>query len=250
MPPETGLRRKLTARSAILSALLGMHPAQAPVKDLLAIATELGLQESAVRVALTRMVASGDLERAADGVYQLAPRLLDRQRRQDIAVGSGSQHWTGQWQLVVVTAGADDPAGRTALRTALQNAKLAELREGVWTRPNNIEVQVPAEFSDRTTVFTASPEDSSADLAERLFTPSSWADEANALLASFAAEDGMTERFETAAAAVRHLLHDPLLPNALLPPQWPGQALRGAYERFRIEFATFALNVAQRASSL
>ena len=42
-------------------------------------------------------------------------------------------------------------------------------------------------------------------------------------------------RFVTAAAIVRHLLTDPVLPDELLPDDWPGAALRTAYTDFAAE---------------
>ena len=36
-------------------------------------------------------------------------------------------------------------------------------------------------------------------------------------------------RFVAAAGMVRHLLTDPVLPDELLPDDWPGAALRQAY---------------------
>ena len=38
-----------------------------------------------------------------------------------------------------------------------------------------------------------------------------------------------------AAAIVRHLLTDPVLPAELLPADWPGAALRAAYHDFAAE---------------
>jgi phenylacetic acid degradation operon negative regulatory protein len=34
------------------------------------------------------------------------------------------------------------------------------------------------------------------------------------------------------AAVLRHFQADPLLPDALLPPRWPGAALRAEYDRY------------------
>jgi phenylacetic acid degradation operon negative regulatory protein len=53
----------------------------------------------------------------------------------------------------------------------------------------------------------------------------------------------MAERFEVAAATVRHILHDPLLPEELLPADWPGQRLRDSYTAFKTEFSQFAVGV-------
>ena len=44
--------------------------------------------------------------------------------------------------------------------------------------------------------------------------------------------DALPAGFVTSAAVLRHLQHDPLLPAELLPRAWPGQALRGAYDRY------------------
>jgi phenylacetic acid degradation operon negative regulatory protein len=38
-----------------------------------------------------------------------------------------------------------------------------------------------------------------------------------------------------AAAMVRHLLADPVLPGELLPVRWPGDRLRSSYNEFAAE---------------
>jgi len=42
----------------------------------------------------------------------------------------------------------------------------------------------------------------------------------------------LAEGFITSAAVLRHLQADPLLPPELLPPDWPGDALRSEYDRY------------------
>ena len=42
-------------------------------------------------------------------------------------------------------------------------------------------------------------------------------------------------RFVAAAGMVRHLLTDPVLPEELLPDDWPGAELRSAYHDFAAE---------------
>ena len=75
----------MTARSVVLSVLLGAHPAHARAGELVRLTSDFGIKESTLRVALTRMVGTGDLIRSADG-YRLSDRLLARQRRQDDAI--------------------------------------------------------------------------------------------------------------------------------------------------------------------
>lgn len=227
----------LTARSVILSALLGIHPAEAPAGMLVRIAAELELQESAVRVALTRMVAVGDLERR-DRAYRLAPRLLERQRRQDAALASAVRAWTGNWRLALVTTGAADSTDRAVLREWLRNEKFGELREGAWIRPDNIEIA--PDTTGRLNYLTARPDEPASKLANRLFDLRGWANQAQHLITVSESAASMRERFELAAACMRHLLNDPLLPPELLPAEWPGDSLRTLYELFRADFAAFA----------
>ncbi|MCW2552672.1 MAG: PaaX domain protein C-terminal domain, partial [Mycobacterium sp.] len=66
---------RLTARSVVLSVLLGAHPAWASASELVRLTADFGIREPTLRVALTRMVGAGDLVRSADG-YRLSDRLL------------------------------------------------------------------------------------------------------------------------------------------------------------------------------
>src|SRR5205823_3496664 len=75
---------RMTARSVVLSVLLGAHPAWATASELIRLTADFDIREPTVRVALTRMVSAGDLVRSDDG-YRLSDRLLARQRRQDDA---------------------------------------------------------------------------------------------------------------------------------------------------------------------
>ena len=85
---------RMTARSVVLSVLLGAHPASATASELLRLTADFDLKEPTVRVALTRMVGAGDLVRSADG-YRLSDRLLARQRRQDDAIDPHTRPWDG-----------------------------------------------------------------------------------------------------------------------------------------------------------
>jgi DNA-binding transcriptional regulator PaaX len=87
---------RMTARSVVLSVLLGAHPAWASAAELIRLTSDFGIREPTLRVALTRMVGAGDLIRSADG-YRLAERLLARQRRQDDAMRPQLRPWRGYW---------------------------------------------------------------------------------------------------------------------------------------------------------
>ncbi|MEU2065134.1 PaaX family transcriptional regulator C-terminal domain-containing protein [Streptomyces sp. NPDC013455] len=234
-PDPAGLR-PLSARSVVLSVLLGVHPPELPVRDLVRLVEPFGVGGSTLRAALSRMVAAGDLRRA-DGAYRLSDRLLARQRRQDDALNPRTRAWDGDWEMVVVTATGRGPAERADLRARLTALRLAELREGVWLRPANLDRPLPAGLDRVALTCTARPDEPPRDLAARLWPSAGWAATARALLARARAADRPAERLTVYAAAVRHLLADPVLPPALLPADWPGEALRTAYAGYRRELA-------------
>ena len=99
----------MTARSVVLSVLLGAHPAWATASDLIRLTADFDIKEPTVRVALTRMVSAGDLVRSEDG-YRLSDRLLARQRRQDDAINPRLRKWDGAWTTLFWV----DPANNLA----------------------------------------------------------------------------------------------------------------------------------------
>lgn len=219
--------RPLSARSVLLSLLLGAHPAEMSAAALVGVATDLGLSESSVRVALTRLVAAGDLTRDAS-VHRLSPRLLDRQRHQDEALDPEVVVWDGSWEIVTVTAPAGrSPESRADLRAQLAALRLAELREGVWLRPANL--ARPVEVPD-VTRFVGRPDDDPHELAARLWNLDAWATTGHDLITSLDSPDPLGQ-MTAAAAIVRHLRIDPVLPPSLRPPSWP--ALHDAYSSYK-----------------
>lgn len=186
-----------------------------------------------MRVALTRMVGAGDLIRSADG-YRLSDRLLARQRRQDDAIDPRVRAWRADWVVLVVTSVGDDARTRAALRNTMRDKRFSELREGVWMRPNNLELGLDPEIDARVRVLRAR-DDAPAELAAQLWDLPAWAATGHRLLGEMAATTGIPGRFVVAAAMVRHLLTDPVLPDELLPADWPGARLRAAYQDFAAE---------------
>lgn len=226
---------RLTARSVLLSVLLGAHPAWATAGELQTLTADFGLKESTVRVALTRLVSAGDLVRSADG-YRLSDRLLARQRRQDDAMHPRLRPWDGDWISLVITSVGTDARTRATLRTKLTDNRFGELREGVWLRPDNLDMQLPPAITTRVRVLHAR-DDAPADLAARLWDLPAWSRTGHRLLDDMATATDIPGRFTAAASMVRHLLTDPVLPDELLPAGWPGDALRAGYARFADDLA-------------
>ena len=226
------------------STLLGMHPPVLEARVLVRSGELFGISEGTTRTAVSRMLAAGELE-ALGGeppAYRLAGRLLERQARQDISRKPPRWGWDGRWRMAVVVAERRSADERAALRASLLGGRYAELREGVWTRPDNLPGDRPdapgcewikGEFSEP------------AATAATLWDLTGWSSSALALQDEL---DGWTPRlaaegvevlaptFVLSADVLRHLQADPLLPRELLPRDWPGESLRKAYDRFDAAF--------------
>src|SRR4051812_28396237 len=148
----------MTARSVVLSVLLGAHPAWATAAELVRLTADFDIKEATLRVALTRMVSAGDLVRSEDG-YRLSDRLLARQKRQDDAINPALTSWDGSWTTLVITSVGTDARSSALLRVSLKKNRFAELREGVWLRPDNVEISMPDEVLARGRIFNSRDDD-------------------------------------------------------------------------------------------
>jgi phenylacetic acid degradation operon negative regulatory protein len=240
----TVLERPLSARSVMASLLLGRTRPAAPVGDLVRWAGLFGISEGTARVALHRMVTKDELD-ASDGVYRLAGRLARRQERQETSLAPDVRPWSGGWRMATVVAPRRTASTRAELRDAMRRLHFAEAREGVWLRPDNLTLAVPAVAARQCEWFAARPDDDPIALAVRLFRPERWATRARELdrhLAAMTARlgsdghDVVADAFVAGAAALRHIGTDPLLPSELLPSDWPGDGLRARYAEYQRAF--------------
>jgi phenylacetic acid degradation operon negative regulatory protein len=240
--------RPLGARSVIASTLLGANAESMPAERLVRTGELFGVADGAIRTALWRMVAAGELV-ADDGRYALAGPLLERRERFDTGPAR-RREWDGSWELAVVTAERRSAVERQDLRQSAAALHFAELREGVWVRPDNLErTRLPerqAVVDDQCVRFvTATLDGDREGLAVRLFDLDRWAARAGALILALDAAGGLppalgpgdlADGFRVSIAAVRHLAIDPLLPDELLPPDWPGDTLRQRYADYHRAF--------------
>lgn len=244
--------RPLSARSVVASTLLGADPPELPVRTIVRCGGLFGIGEGAVRTAVSRMVADGSLAVDAERhVYRVAGRLLDRRARQlegRESVGS-ARRWTGEWDQRIVVERSRPAAQRAALRAAASTLRLAELRGGVWLRPDNLAPDRHPAATDvvaaQTLSLTSRPPEP-VDLAAQLWDLEGWSRTAR-LLASMlddhlvvldASDDPavLADGFLLSAAVLRHLVTDPLLPEALSGPGWPGPALRVTYDAYDLRY--------------
>jgi phenylacetic acid degradation operon negative regulatory protein len=221
-----------------------MDPPELPVAQLVRLTGLFGISENRARVALSRMVASGEATSDGTGRYRLAGHLAARQSRQSASRAGtpASASYDGDWWLVVVTTTGSSADVRGARRRTLTYGRLAELREGVWMRPANVAVRLPDPLDADIELMTARPGDPVA-LTHRLWDLASWSAGALGLLRDLQAlapdgPEALAPGFELSAAVLRHLQADPLLPPELLPADWPGAPLRATYDQWDARYRT------------
>jgi phenylacetic acid degradation operon negative regulatory protein len=235
--------RPLSARSVVASILLGTRPPELPGRLLVRAGALFDIAEGTVRVALSRMVAAGELQATGDGRYRLAGPLLSRRARQDQSRNPPSVAWDGTWITAVVTVDGRSAADRATLRDAMGARRMGELREGVWLRPDNLGAGLPAGGLERDhcTWLRGRPVDDPGALAGQLWDLRAYGGRTATLLDRMAATIGRLREgdpgvlgpcFVTAASALRHLTADPLLPGSLVGPDWNGDRLRSAYDDY------------------
>lgn len=255
---DLGLR-PLTARSVLASTLLGTHPPTLPTSVLVAAARLFGVSDSAARTALSRLASSGDVV-ADNGSYRLVGPMLERQQRQDVGRSGRRRRWSGEWVMVVISGPPRSPAERSHRRARLERSRLAELRDGVWVRPDNLDPAAPP-FVDSggrpgdgpgagdgglgtdaiVGRFTPDPASRAGLAVDELWDLDRWQRRAEGLCELVSEltpglEQGdetlLARGFVVSAAVLRLFQRDPLLPDELLPPDWPGAQLRETYDRF------------------
>ena len=238
--------RPLSARSLLATALLGADQPHLTAGELVEMASLFGISDGAARTCLWRMVSGGELT-SDDGIYTLAGRLLERRQRVDDASradDTAPTPWDGTWELAVVSLERRSATDRLALRKAATALHLAELREGVWLRPDNLDRNrlptLRAVLDQQCVHFHGAATDIPAAIVRSLFNLDDWAVDARRLTLAMRDEfdiealgaDDFAYQFALSITVVRHLELDPLLPAELIPPQWPGPALRSTYRQF------------------
>jgi phenylacetic acid degradation operon negative regulatory protein len=228
--------RALNARSLALSALLGTHPPELPARGLVALAELFGITGGAMRTALSRMAANGEV--AADaGSYRLTGALVERQRSQDAGRRPPTDPWDGRWLSVVAAADQRDLAERRRFRATMHNHRLGELRPDIWMRPAN---QAPPPVDDAWIVLCGELDGADpVGLSRRLWDLGAVARTAAALDAElerlrseldWADPSSIPQIFTASAAVVRFLRSEPQLPRELTPTGWPVGRLRRRYD--------------------
>jgi phenylacetic acid degradation operon negative regulatory protein len=205
--------RRFSARSLILSVLLGSDPPRLPVAALIDFCSLFEIAPGTVRTALSRLAAAGDVE-AENGAYVLAGDLLERRRQQDVGRVAPTTAWDGSWWTAIALAESRDVNERRRFRTAMEGAKLGELRPTAWMRPANIGAPPPR---DELIVSRGDlPVVESRALASRLWDLDGLGGRADELVEALTAgEADLARRFIALAACLQYLRTEPQLPPEL-----------------------------------
>lgn len=239
-------------RSLILDLLSVTDPTPLRAASALRAARVFGLKENTVRVALNRLVQGGYLDATGEGSerrYTLSARSRVLNRHILAAQSLRSRPWRGGWIGIISWAPGTGRAPRDRFRDALRVLKLANLRPGVWVRPDNLDLsleEVLREFGFKQEVLWMRGElnhgGEEAALAARLFDIARRAraidracrdlETSLARLEGLDEERALAESFAVGGRAIKVMFEDPLLPRQLLPRSWRGDDLRKLFDRY------------------
>ena len=197
----------------------------------------LDIDSGVVRTAMSRLAADGWLEREKVGrnsFYRLAAsghRTFEAATRH--IYDPPPPTWNGRFELLLIGKAADREASREALRNAGFGCPLP----GVWVAPSG--VPVPEEAASAIRLEVSAEDESGRRLLSESWPLHRTADAYLKFMKSFEplrtwlgrrARLSELEAFTTRILLIHHyrrvVLRDPLLPLALLPGSWPGNAAR------------------------
>ena len=222
--------RPFNARSLVLSVLLGLPSPRLPSMALMRLAKPFAIPAGTMRTALSRMVAAGELSKRGSE-FELRGRLLQRKEAQDRARRPPADSWDGAWWIIAVTAPSRTIADRRDFRARMVNARMGELRPDTWLRPANL--PGPHAGSDVAVVHGELTGTDPGELVRTLWDLDAIESRCRYLLGELdqarPRRDSLPSAMERAAAVVRFLREEPLLPPALTPIAWPVDELRDRY---------------------
>lgn len=225
-------------KSVVLDLLSTLRGRSAPVRFLVAAADIFGIDSNATRVAITRLLAAGLVERDERGAYRTgraADPVLARLNTWR-SMEKRTRDWDGTWigaTPSICCCSKDDRAGSLK---ALEFTGMREFAPGFWIRPDNLEGGLDAV---RAALFGLGVPGASPVFRVRDFDEASearartlWDAEAirrhyrsiaaelessAARLPAMEAKAAMAESFLIGGEAIRRIVLDPLLPEAIVP---------------------------------
>ncbi|MBB5705937.1 hypothetical protein [Sphingopyxis panaciterrulae] len=230
----------MSARTLILDLFDTGDPQEFSVADLVRAGAAFGIEAPGIRTALTRLKSEARVRPTARGRYTIGANAEPLQRR---ILGwrtrlDGRRAWNGDWLLAI--AGPQERADRTVWRRTLRALELegfAEAETNVWARPDNLARGADgararmAYLEAAPSLFLFEARGLDDERAARFRTL--WQSDALRAAHRGLAEDldrsadaigamdlaaAAAETLRIGRAAIRRIMHDPLLPDELCPP--------------------------------
>jgi phenylacetic acid degradation operon negative regulatory protein len=233
--PDTG---EMTGRGLILSLMNAIGTRQMTAAQFVAAGNVFGIEDSAMRMAATRLTREGLLESAGRGLYVsgAGSRPLRDQVRGWRTARERIRDWDGGWLAVPAgNLGRTDRKQLAARSQALKLHGFAEAEPDLWVRPANLTIALPALRSelimigldDKAMLFAlsdyAAPDgiefqslwDGDA-LQARYAEALAALETSGARIDSLSLAEAARETLSLGQAAIRLINLDPLLPDAMV----------------------------------
>jgi phenylacetic acid degradation operon negative regulatory protein len=244
---ERGRLRVWSLVITIFGDAIVQRGGQVPLSVLQEIMARLRVEPGALRTALSRLAADQWVVRKKDGRNSLYAQDIRGRRAFDLATrriyAAGPPSWDGTWTVAVSPPGNGKVGDRAA---ALADAGFVEAGGGTWLRPETAQSPEAGGPLAGMLVLRQQPLQTPAAATSfwRLEETAHAYETFSAAVAPLAnaMEKGHVTPLEAIVARIllihdwrRIVLHDPGLPAALLPGDWPGdsarQRARGLYTR-------------------
>lgn len=242
---------------SLLGDAIAPHGGAIWLGDLIELLGPVGINERQLRTSVFRLVAQGWLSSERHGRRSLY--LLAAQGRRDTAHASQRiyEHtapaWSGEWTLVALPRfGNNGMAERTELRRELIWEGFGMVAPGLFAHPQTTaasahDILEKLGIPDKALVLSARDLAGAgglpiASLAAQCWNLDEVAEQYRTFSRNFAPMEKLLDEPPAPAAAFaarvlllhswrRVVLHDPRLPDAMLPDEWPGHAARALCAR-------------------
>ncbi len=225
-------------KSVVLDLLSTLRGRSAPVRFLVAAAEIFDIDSNATRVAITRLLSSGLIERDERGAYRTGAAAAPILKRLNSwrSIDKRTRDWDGSWIGATPDACSYSKDARTASVKALEFTGMREFSPGLWVRPDNLEGGLPAareamlalRLPEGCPVFRISELDARGEARARglwdarairgLYRSLALELERSAdALPRIDEKRAMAESFVIGGEAIRRIVLDPLLPDAIVP---------------------------------
>lgn len=223
----------------------------APLAAIYDTANLAGLADQPVRLAIRRLVASGDVEQAGRGragtlsLTSTGRRRLERDRESlalAFAQDAGDAPWDGSWRLIAVTTPERERAVRDTLRRALHELGAVAVSTGLYVSPHDLAAGLPDEARPYLSTATTADLDVRGTTSPTAIAEALWPSEPVVAACSTLDEALHRDASDTEAPAVVRMLQladalevairdDPLLPLELRSAPWAPSRSRAAWAR-------------------